>query len=760
MELTKIQLIAAEEIISHYSAIDKKKVDFKAPTGSGKTLIASYIISSLIERNINDKLIFIVATPSSSSLPYFFEKKINQYKKDLPYSKFDVEYIESPSSSKKDSVEQTPRILCEQSKVYIFGKSTFGAKRIFTELNVIDDFIDDAHNRGFKIIYIRDEAHIGDLNSDKETRRFENLMQDSAHFVIKMTATPNYNDSTTNIVLIKESDLNDGYKNDNKWLLKTKPITLLEQSVSEDELLERAILKYKDIKNEYTILEKDGIFIHPALLIQVSNEPTNKHEKSVFNEYLSSLKDRLNYHNLAWVQYFGNSNKDSNRVFKDNFSLDDVTESKSNIDVIIFKVGPSTGWDIPRACMLLQLRKVCSESLNIQTIGRIKRNPFPNLLKNEITDKYYIYSNAPQKEDSFIFYTFSVKNSLNKEDFLSLEIANKSKFRISSNNSIMSKDLNDFIITNKIFLMQDIRNLFVRVNNVDIFKNELYSVGGAVVYNSISNPFIFLKIYKRLVESKNHFYKLCEKSILDCYNSSFINEKIYDTLTVKKEHLIYILLHKYTKQLNDIIRKNSPFTPTYKVIANVYEPSKFVEIYDSLTNEVLIDPADKSYLFDISKNNTTPNQQPIDSIAEKTVFDFLKQDIYGINQYLNNKVKAWCKNYTSSNVSGEYLDENHSFRKSFFDFIIKFSNGAYLYIEVKSKDDIDIDKTKLLKKAYNEFFSSKHGNLFNTPIVISVWTVDGPQTYCENFYDKAIFKNTLDDCTTRNLLSTIALLSF
>lgn len=760
MELTKIQLNAAEEILYYYSSIEKRKVDFKAPTGSGKTLIASYIISCLIERNIDDKLIFIVATPSSSSLPYFFEKKINLYKRDLPYSKFNVEHIESPSSSKKDSVEQTPRIICEQSKVYIFGKSTFGAKRIFTEQNVIDDFIDDAQNRGFKIIYVRDEAHIGDLNSDKESRRFESLMQDSAHFIIKMTATPNYNDKSTNIVFIKESDLNDGYKNENKWLLKTEPVTLLEQSISEDELLERAILQYKKIKSEYKTMETDGVFIHPALLIQVSNEPTDKQEKKVFNDYLLSLKNRLNYHNLAWVQYFGNNNKDSNRVYKENFLLDDVTESNSNIDVIIFKVGPSTGWDIPRACMLLQLRKVCSESLNIQTIGRIKRNPYPRLVKNHITDKYYIYSNAPQKSDVFTFYTYSVKDTLNKEEFISLEIANRQNFRIASDNSKMIQDIIEYIYSNKTYLMQDIRNMFVKINNVDTFKNELYSVGGAVVYNSITNPFIFLKIYKRLVESKNHYYKLCEKAFIECYNSAFKFEKIYDDVNVKKEHLTYILLHKYTKQLNDIIRKNSPFMPRYKVIANVYEPSKFVELYDSLTNEAYIDPDDTSYLFDVSRNNTNPNLQPIDSSAEKTVFDFLKQDIYGINQYLDNKIKAWCKNFTSSNVSGEYLDENHTFRKSFFDFIIKFSNGTYLYIEVKSKDDINFDKTKLLKKAYTDFFNNKNVDLFNTPIVISVWTVDGSQIYCENFFDKSIFNDKLDSCTYRDLLRTIALLSF
>ena len=50
MELTRIQNRAVEEILGHYNTIRQVKVDFKAPTGSGKTLMASYVISSLIER--------------------------------------------------------------------------------------------------------------------------------------------------------------------------------------------------------------------------------------------------------------------------------------------------------------------------------------------------------------------------------------------------------------------------------------------------------------------------------------------------------------------------------------------------------------------------------------------------------------------------------------------------------------------------------------------------------------------------------------
>jgi DNA or RNA helicase of superfamily II len=51
--------------------------------------------------------------------------------------------------------------------------------------------------------------------------------------------------------------------------------------------------------------------------------------------------------------------------------------------------------------MLVQLRNVSSDTLNVQTIGRIRRNPNPSfpddeLMKinpNSISKNYYVYSN-------------------------------------------------------------------------------------------------------------------------------------------------------------------------------------------------------------------------------------------------------------------------------------------------------------------------------------------------------------------------------
>lgn len=758
MELTRIQSNAVEEIYSYFNPSAKSKVDFKAPTGSGKTLMASYLISAIIERNPADKFIFVIATPSSSSLPFFFEQKIKLYKKDLPYSKFDVEYVESPSSkADANTTEQTPKIKIVDNKVYIFGKATFGAKRIFTEQHVIDDFVDELIQRGYKLIYIRDEAHIGDLKSDNESKKFETLMQTNAHFVLKMTATPNFADQSINIVSIKESDLNDGSLNDGKWLLKTDPKVLLEQSMSEDDLLDNAIVKFKEIKNEYKKLENNGVIIHPALLIQVSNEPTDKDKKAEFNDSLKLIKEKVDFYGLSWVQYFGNNNKDSNRVYGADFTLDDITKSDNDIDVIIFKVGPSTGWDIPRACMLLQLRKVCSDQLNVQTIGRIKRNPFPGLLKNDVTDKFYVYSNSPQTGDDIIFFNYEVKKGKELESFPAIEISNKLLFKISAKKEEITKMVYDFISDNENTLLQDIRQLFVVHDGVETFQNELYEANGSMVYSSVTSPFVFLRILKRLIDSKNNVYLACEDGIKKAYRDIFSKQIIHDSLKVKIEHLIFIILHKYTNSLQEIIRKCSPFVSNYELVMTKYDPSKFVEVFEKVEKEGRIDSDDDTYMFDVCKNNVASNIQPLDSGSEKIVFDELKRDIFGINEFLGKQVVSWCKNHVESTVNSDYIDKNHSFHKSCFDFIVKFVNGCYLYIEVKNKMDIDPEKTQTLRESYNDYFSKGFKNMFNVPLIISLWVVEGSTIYTESFYDKTLISKDLTALSPKDLIKTIAL---
>ena len=58
MLLTSLQSQKVEEIVNHFNN-GNRRVDFKAPTGSGKTLMATGVISKLINTNSDKKWIFI-----------------------------------------------------------------------------------------------------------------------------------------------------------------------------------------------------------------------------------------------------------------------------------------------------------------------------------------------------------------------------------------------------------------------------------------------------------------------------------------------------------------------------------------------------------------------------------------------------------------------------------------------------------------------------------------------------------------------------
>lgn len=745
MELTSLQKSTVMDILNLYNPEEKVICEFKAPTGAGKTLMATYLISSIMERNQNDKFVFVIATPSSSSLPYFFEQKINKYKKDLPFSKFDVEYIQSPSTAKSDKSEALPKIISEPNKVYIFGKSSFGKGRILSEYGIIDDFVKATIDKKYKLIYIRDEAHIGGESVDKGTlaQNFEKIMSEAASFVLKMTATPDFRNPNTKKIILKEEQLNNPLLNEGKYLLKTNPVVLVNRDLENDDILDCAIEKFKEIKQKYQDL---NIGIKPAMLIQVDNDSNKNAERAEeFKEALKKVKLKLREANFAWVQYFGNNNKDSDRNYKDNFSLDDITANNNDIDAIIFKIGPATGWDIPRACMLLQLRKVSSSNLNIQTLGRIKRNPYPNLEKNDVTDNYYIFSNADNDDNSAVLYNFKVRSKFEGENFLSIDITNKKDLITAKPQPEFFKLLDAFLSDKKQLICQEINNTFVE--NKTIYRKVLNTVNGHQIYTDISNPFIFLRDYNRFINANKKLYNLIKSNV-----ETFAKE-----IDISKEFVFTVLLNTFKADILNIVSKTKTYVPKYKIVEQVYDPRSYTQIFnDSPEQEERVSKRD--YLFDIfNEDEQRNNRQPLDSSPEKkvynTIYDFAED---------TDSIKLWAKNQTSSNIFGEYLDDDNNIRHSYFDFIIKFKNGFYLYIEVKSKNDINAEKTKQLEKAYKDYFENMEKDLFAPKLAISVWKVDNATSkiLADTYYDKRIIKENLTEMPIKTLLDELSKLEF
>ncbi|MDE1941492.1 MAG: hypothetical protein KGI66_05200, partial [Patescibacteria group bacterium] len=65
----------------------------------------------------------------------------------------------------------------------------------------------------------------------------------------------------------------------------------------------------------------------------------------------------------------------------------------NEIEFLIFKQAIDTGWDCPRAHILVKFRETHSIPFEIQTVGRILRMPEQMHYKNEILNRGYIYTN-------------------------------------------------------------------------------------------------------------------------------------------------------------------------------------------------------------------------------------------------------------------------------------------------------------------------------------------------------------------------------
>ena len=74
-------------------------------------------------------------------------------------------------------------------------------------------------------------------------------------------------------------------------------------------------------------------------------------------------------------------------------SLDEISDFNSNVEFLLFKQAIDTGWDCPRAHILIKLRDIQSYTFEVQTVGRILRMPQQKHYEDENLNTGYIFTN-------------------------------------------------------------------------------------------------------------------------------------------------------------------------------------------------------------------------------------------------------------------------------------------------------------------------------------------------------------------------------
>ncbi|MCL4431742.1 MAG: DEAD/DEAH box helicase family protein [Epsilonproteobacteria bacterium] len=359
---------------------------FKAPTGAGKTIMMAEFLRTL-DGNYHfddDKAYIWVSFGGDDSYMQSKDKLYTYFnngtdmalkdKNDLSSKELSKNNIFFINWSKIKSSTKDGRVLRKDCEL------TGGDYGIF------DEYI---HNTKAKrdLVLIIDEAH----TETSTALAGEVIELINPRIIIKVTATPkslpDISDVTHHkagfVEVLEEDVIESGLIKKSLIIQTQEEINAIEShDLSEDEMMiELAIQRRIELKKQYETLKLD---INPLVLIQLPSDMNEKEEVVASKKMvvLSYLKKRgiLDEHIAIWLS-------------GEKVNLDFITINNNEVNFMLFKVAPATGWDCPRASVLVMFREIKSPSFHTQIIGRVKRMPEAIHYTTEELNKAYIYTN-------------------------------------------------------------------------------------------------------------------------------------------------------------------------------------------------------------------------------------------------------------------------------------------------------------------------------------------------------------------------------
>ena len=327
----------------------KNEITFRAPTGSGKTrMMADFMNRILVQ---HPDVVFLVSTLSKGNLA---EQNYNVFKHCADNNIFAAL---NPCLISSESSDEERLFIPEGFNVYVLPRDLYKDGSKLKDGGVFLGFLEQITANLFgsgqnkRIWVIKDECHQKTNNLDGLASYFEK--------VVNFSATPNLKrGQTPDVEITDEAAMN------------AKLITSIEWG-AEEESVESAIRKFEEIRENYVNL----LGVNPCLIIQISNK--EKADQEWAN--IESILNKTEHQHLKWMSIVDKKDKCRTNDKVGNLKVERwkeyAKENASTIDVIVFKMVISEGWDIPRACMLYQVRDTKSKQLDEQVMGRVRRNP-------------------------------------------------------------------------------------------------------------------------------------------------------------------------------------------------------------------------------------------------------------------------------------------------------------------------------------------------------------------------------------------------
>lgn len=354
MRLANFQLKAIADLMEAMSG-PEQEVILKSCTGSGKTIILTHFMDEYGKSCFGK--VFIWLTPGKGDLEEQSKAKMDKY---IPLS-----HTKLLADVMTSGFEENDACFINWEKLTKKGNNALkdGERTNFLE------HIRNAKNSGLSFVVIVDESHQND------TLKAADILQYFApEKIIRCSATPK-NYPKAHLIGIPEADviaeelikkmlvINEDFPQNIQ--VENQIVFLLEQALKKQRKLHSAFLQR-------------GAKVNPLIIVQIPNK----------NEVMQDEIER-------WFEARGITYENGQLAVwlsKKHENLEDIERNDAPQTAVIIKQAVATGWDCPRAHILVKLRDNMSETFEIQTIGRIRRMPEAKHYGSDLLDSCYLYT--------------------------------------------------------------------------------------------------------------------------------------------------------------------------------------------------------------------------------------------------------------------------------------------------------------------------------------------------------------------------------
>lgn len=513
--LKEFQKDLVDKLISFTSPRYKvNELVVKSPTGSGKTItLLSWINDYLM--NTHDNVAFVWFTPGAGELEEQSQDKAKMFNTIKAQSVDDA--LLQGFGRETVTFINYERVINKKSKAMLKA----------SEQDNLQDKIREAKQNDRQFILIIDEAHRNDTQK--------------AHNIISLfNATKTVRVSAT-IDDPKEPETTEFYEVSEERVIESGLIT---KSVVVNEGLKEVERNNQDISTEFELLllnaenkrkeivaaykENNIQGINPLVLVQIpdqtENEPDFVHR---IEEFLQN-KMRKTYNNQKlgiWL-----SERKQNYL--------NVKALNNETEYLIIKQAIATGWDAPRAKILVKLRENMGETFTIQTIGRIRRMPQPMYghYNVDVLDNSYLYT----FDNEFLSGAFSQGGAVKTTPLLYLKDKAKQVELISEHLSEYSTQQDERKVRDNLF--EGLRKTWKTTNNPEenklILKNKGFKFGNKILNTYKQGRFDVLSNSEKLQDLERKIEANYRSNHLDLLHAFHELDRVTHLTTSQVEALL------------------------------------------------------------------------------------------------------------------------------------------------------------------------------------------------------------------------------